>query len=111
MAGTGTPHLKWIGNGAFTGALPAEFAAAPAIDPDDSSARGALTTLKLGNSVGGEKKVRNRKRGKTALKVPLNATGRALLSGARNATLKVTVKATSRNTTRAKLRAKRTLAR
>jgi hypothetical protein len=43
VSGTGTPHLKWIANGAFTGSLPAEFAAAPAIDPDASSARGALT--------------------------------------------------------------------
>jgi len=43
VAGTGTPHLKWIANGAFTGSLPAEFAPAPAIDPDASSARGALT--------------------------------------------------------------------
>ena len=43
ISGTGTPHLKWIANGSFTGSLPAEFAAAPAIDPDASSARGALT--------------------------------------------------------------------
>jgi subtilisin family serine protease len=42
VAGTGNPPLKWIANGAFTGALPAEFPAAPAIDPDAASARGAL---------------------------------------------------------------------
>jgi subtilisin family serine protease len=43
VAGTDNRHLKWIANGSFTGALPAEFTPAQAIDPDASSARGALT--------------------------------------------------------------------
>ena len=43
VAGSGTPRLKWIANGAFTGALPVEFNVnAGAIDPDAASARGAL---------------------------------------------------------------------
>ena len=43
VAGTGASHLKWIVNGSFTGSVPAEFSPAQAIDPDASSARGALT--------------------------------------------------------------------
>jgi subtilisin family serine protease len=43
VSGTGTPRLKWIANGSFTGSLPAEFATgSQAIDPDASSARGTL---------------------------------------------------------------------
>ena len=43
VGGSGAPPLKWIANGAFTGALPAEHSVnAAAIDPDASSARGAL---------------------------------------------------------------------
>ena len=44
VAGSGTPRLKWIGNGAFTGSLPAEYpGTSVGIDPDAASARGALT--------------------------------------------------------------------
>jgi hypothetical protein len=43
VAGTDASHLKWIANGSFSGSVPAEFAPAQAIDPDASSARGALT--------------------------------------------------------------------
>ena len=68
-------------------------------------------TLKLGNTVVGQTKARKKKRGKTSLRVPLNAAGRARLAGASSATLKLIVKAQSRNTSRAKLRAKRRLAR
>ena len=40
----GTPHLKWIANGSFTGSLPAEYpGTSGAIDPDAASARGAIT--------------------------------------------------------------------
>jgi subtilisin family serine protease len=43
VSGSGTPRLKWIANGAFTGALPAEHSTnSPAIDPDAASARGAV---------------------------------------------------------------------
>ena len=39
----GTPRLKWIANGAFTGSLPAEYPdTTGAINPDAASARGAL---------------------------------------------------------------------
>ena len=35
VSGTGTPHLKWIANGSFTGSLPAEYpGTSGAIDPD-----------------------------------------------------------------------------
>lgn len=44
MAGTGTPHLRWIANGTFSGSLPAELATnSSAIDPDAASARGSIT--------------------------------------------------------------------
>jgi hypothetical protein len=43
VAGLSASHLKWIANGSFSGPVPAEFAPAQAIDPDASSARGALT--------------------------------------------------------------------
>ena len=68
-------------------------------------------TLRLGNTVVGQIKVKKKKAGRTSLTVPLNAAGRARLSGARNARLRLTVKAQSRNTTRAKLRVKRALGR
>jgi hypothetical protein len=68
-------------------------------------------TLKLGNIVVGQAKVRKRSAGKMSLTVPLNAAGRARLRGARNARLALTVKAQSRNTSRAKLRARRSLGR
>jgi hypothetical protein len=68
-------------------------------------------TLKLGNTVVGQTRAKKRKRGKTTLKIPLNAAGKALLGGGSTATLKLTVTAKSRNTSRAKLRAKRTLSR
>ena len=43
VSGSGTPRLRWIGNGAFTGALPAEYpGTSGGIDPDAASARGAL---------------------------------------------------------------------
>jgi hypothetical protein len=43
VSGSGTPRLKWIANGAFTGALPAEHSVnASAIDPDAASAKGTL---------------------------------------------------------------------
>src|SRR6266540_3718929 len=54
VSGTGAPRLKWIGHGAFTGSLPAEFATnSPAIDPDASSARGALTVAAVRHSESG----------------------------------------------------------
>ena len=43
VAGTGASHLKWIASGGSTGSVPAEYSPAQAIDPDASSARGALT--------------------------------------------------------------------
>jgi hypothetical protein len=43
VSGSGTPRLRWVANGAFTGTLPAEHSVnAQAIDPDASSATGAL---------------------------------------------------------------------
>jgi subtilisin family serine protease len=68
-------------------------------------------TLKLGNNVVGQTKAKRKKRGKTSLRVPLNASGRALLRGASNARLTLIVRAQSRKTSRAKLGAKRTLGR
>jgi hypothetical protein len=53
VSGTGNPPLKWIGNGSFSGSLPAEFPAAPAIDPDAASARGALAVAAVRHSDAG----------------------------------------------------------
>ncbi|MET0510226.1 MAG: S8 family serine peptidase [Thermoleophilaceae bacterium] len=51
VSGTGTPHLKWIANGSFTGSLPAEYpGTSGAIDPDASSARGAITVAAVRHS-------------------------------------------------------------
>ena len=53
VAGTGNPPLKWIANGSFSGSVPAEFPAAPAIDPDAASARGALAVAAVRHSDAG----------------------------------------------------------
>ncbi len=51
VSGTGTPHLKWIANGSFTGSLPAEYpGTSGAIDPDAASARGAITVAAVRHS-------------------------------------------------------------
>jgi hypothetical protein len=54
ISGSGTPRLKWIANGAFTGALPAEHSVnASAIDPDAASAKGTLAVAAVGQSDAG----------------------------------------------------------
>jgi hypothetical protein len=58
VAGSGTPRLKWIANGSFTGALPAEFNVnAPAIDPDAASATGALAVAAVRHNDAGNDSV------------------------------------------------------
>src|SRR4051812_2820920 len=48
FSGAGTSRLKWLALGAFSGALPMEFpGTSGAIDPDGSSARGALTVAAI----------------------------------------------------------------
>ena len=51
VSGTGTPHLKWIANGSFTGSLPAEYpGTSGAIDPDAASAHGAIAVAAVRHS-------------------------------------------------------------
>jgi hypothetical protein len=58
VAGTGNPRLKWIANGAFTGALPAEHSVnAAAIDPDAASSRGALAVAAVRHNDAGNNSV------------------------------------------------------
>src|SRR4029079_4387699 len=43
VSGTSASHLKWMASPKLSTAVPAEYADAEGIDPDGSSARGALT--------------------------------------------------------------------
>jgi hypothetical protein len=54
VSGSGTPRLRWVANGSFTGSLPAEHdVSAQGIDPDASSARGALAVAAVRHSDAG----------------------------------------------------------